>query len=159
MTDTPPDIADEASAAKQDLLPKKSGDLYIIENVDHKVQDLYFFASCEKKASKTFSLSLVNFFLHHCTIVVKMYYYNEFVIFSRMLCSSCGCLKNLMCTSAPPRLENPDSDKKDGLDTQITIVCHTSTNGFANTYLYLQASAIASARKILLAHANLPFLA
>jgi hypothetical protein len=24
MTDTPPDIADEASAAKQDLLPKKS---------------------------------------------------------------------------------------------------------------------------------------
>jgi hypothetical protein len=40
MTDTPPDIADEASAAKQDLLPKKSGDLYNIENVDHKVQDL-----------------------------------------------------------------------------------------------------------------------
>ncbi|KAJ3620156.1 hypothetical protein MTP99_004143 [Tenebrio molitor] len=27
MTDTPPDIADEASAEKQDLLPKKSGDL------------------------------------------------------------------------------------------------------------------------------------
>jgi hypothetical protein len=58
MTDTPPDIADEASAAKQDLLPKKSGDLYNIENVDHKVQDLYFFAFYEKKASKTFSLYL-----------------------------------------------------------------------------------------------------
>jgi hypothetical protein len=27
MTDTPPDIADEARGAKQDLLPKKSGDL------------------------------------------------------------------------------------------------------------------------------------
>jgi hypothetical protein len=46
MTHTPPDIADEASAAKQDLLPKKSRDLYI-ENVDHKVEDLYFFAFCE----------------------------------------------------------------------------------------------------------------
>jgi hypothetical protein len=31
MTDTPPDIADKASAAKQDLLPKKSGNLYNIE--------------------------------------------------------------------------------------------------------------------------------
>jgi hypothetical protein len=50
MTDTPPDIADEASGAKQDLLPKKSGDLYNIENVDHTVEDLYFFAFCEKKA-------------------------------------------------------------------------------------------------------------
>jgi hypothetical protein len=58
MADTPPDIADEASAAKQDLLPKKSGDLYNIENVDYKVQDLYFFAFYEKKASKTFSLYL-----------------------------------------------------------------------------------------------------
>jgi hypothetical protein len=58
MTDTPPDIADEASPAKQDLLPKKSGDLYNIENVDHKVQDLYFCAFYEKKASKTFSLYL-----------------------------------------------------------------------------------------------------
>jgi hypothetical protein len=62
MTETPPDIADEASAAKQDLLPKKSGDLYNIENVGHKV-----FAFSEKKASKTFSLYLVIFFLlHHC---------------------------------------------------------------------------------------------
>jgi hypothetical protein len=50
MTDTPPDIADEASGAKQDLLPKKSGDLYNIENVDHTVEDLYFYAFCEKKA-------------------------------------------------------------------------------------------------------------
>jgi hypothetical protein len=50
MTDTPPDIADEASAAKQDLFPKKSGDLYNIENVDH-LYYLYFFAFCEKKAS------------------------------------------------------------------------------------------------------------
>jgi hypothetical protein len=67
MNDTPPDIAEKASAAKQDLLPKKSGDLYNIENVDHKVEDLYFFAFCEKKASKTFSLDLVIFFLlHHC---------------------------------------------------------------------------------------------
>jgi hypothetical protein len=56
MADTPPDIADEASAAKQDLLPKKSGDLYNIENVNHKVQDLYFFAFYEKKASKTFTV-------------------------------------------------------------------------------------------------------
>jgi hypothetical protein len=38
MTDTLSDIADEASAAKQHLLPKKSGDLYNIENVDHKVE-------------------------------------------------------------------------------------------------------------------------
>jgi hypothetical protein len=53
---TPPDIADEASAVKQHLLPKKSGDLYNTENVDHKVEDLYFFAFCENKASKTFSL-------------------------------------------------------------------------------------------------------
>jgi hypothetical protein len=30
VIDTQPDIADEASAAKQDLLPKKSGDLYKI---------------------------------------------------------------------------------------------------------------------------------
>jgi hypothetical protein len=29
MTNTLPDIADEANAAKQDLLPKKSGDLYL----------------------------------------------------------------------------------------------------------------------------------
>jgi hypothetical protein len=43
--DTPPDIADEASAAKQDLLPKKSGDLYNIENVE----DLYFFAFVKRK--------------------------------------------------------------------------------------------------------------
>jgi hypothetical protein len=49
MTDTLPDIADEASAAKQDLLPKKSGDLYNIENVDHKVEDLYFFAFVKRK--------------------------------------------------------------------------------------------------------------
>jgi hypothetical protein len=63
MTDTPPDIADEASAAKQDLLPKKSGDLYNSENVDHKVEDLYFFSFCEKKASTTFSLYLVFFFV------------------------------------------------------------------------------------------------
>jgi hypothetical protein len=35
MTDTPPDIADEASAAKQDLLPKKSGDLYHC-HLEHK---------------------------------------------------------------------------------------------------------------------------
>jgi hypothetical protein len=63
MTDTPPDIADEASAAKQDLLPKKSGDLYNIENVDYKGEDLYFFGFCEKKASKTVSLYLIIFFL------------------------------------------------------------------------------------------------
>jgi hypothetical protein len=56
MTNTLPDIADEANAAKQDLLPKKSGDLYNIKNVDHKFEDLYFFAFCEKKASETFSL-------------------------------------------------------------------------------------------------------
>jgi hypothetical protein len=31
-------------SAKQDLLPKKSGDLYNVENVDHKFEDLYFFA-------------------------------------------------------------------------------------------------------------------
>jgi hypothetical protein len=31
MTDTLPDIADEASAAKQGLLPKKSGDLYNVK--------------------------------------------------------------------------------------------------------------------------------
>jgi hypothetical protein len=49
MTDTLSDIADEASAAKQHLLPKKSGDLYNIENVDYKVEDLYFFAFCENK--------------------------------------------------------------------------------------------------------------
>jgi hypothetical protein len=30
MTDTPPDIADEASAAKQDLLPKKTLSLYLV---------------------------------------------------------------------------------------------------------------------------------
>jgi hypothetical protein len=56
MTNTPQNIADEANTAKQDLLPKKSGDLYNIENVDHKVQDLYFFAFREKKPSETFSL-------------------------------------------------------------------------------------------------------
>jgi hypothetical protein len=69
MTDTPPDIADEARGAKHDLLPKKSGDLYNIENVDYKVDDLYFFTFSEKKASKTFSLyNLVIFFLlHHCS--------------------------------------------------------------------------------------------
>jgi hypothetical protein len=39
VTNTPPDIADEANAAKQDLLPKKSEDLYNIENVDHKVEN------------------------------------------------------------------------------------------------------------------------
>jgi hypothetical protein len=32
MTDTPPDIADEASAAKQDLLPKKSGEMSTIKS-------------------------------------------------------------------------------------------------------------------------------
>jgi hypothetical protein len=37
MIDRPPDIADEARVVKQDLLSKKSGDLYNIENVDHKV--------------------------------------------------------------------------------------------------------------------------
>jgi hypothetical protein len=77
----PPDIADETSAAKQDLLPKKSRDLYNIENVDHKVEDLYFFAFCEKKASKTFSLYIFSYFL---LVAVKMYYCNEFVIFSWM---------------------------------------------------------------------------
>ncbi|KAH0809512.1 hypothetical protein GEV33_013279 [Tenebrio molitor] len=51
MTDTPPDIADEASGAKQDLLWKKSGDPYNIENVDHRVEDLYFFTFCEKKGT------------------------------------------------------------------------------------------------------------
>jgi hypothetical protein len=65
MTDTPPDIADEASVAKQDSLPKKSGDLYDSENVDHKVEDLYFFTFCDKKASKAVSLYLVIFFLLH----------------------------------------------------------------------------------------------
>jgi hypothetical protein len=54
MTDTPPDIADEAIAAKQDLLPKKSGDLYNIENVDHKVEDLYFFAFVKRKQVRHF---------------------------------------------------------------------------------------------------------
>jgi hypothetical protein len=50
LTDMPPDIANEASAAKQDLLlaSEKTGDLYNIENVDHKVEDLYFSAFCEK---------------------------------------------------------------------------------------------------------------
>jgi hypothetical protein len=69
MTDTPPDIADEVSGAKQDLLPKKSGDLYKIENVDHKVEDLYFFAFVKRKqVPKTFSLYLVIFFLlHYCS--------------------------------------------------------------------------------------------
>jgi hypothetical protein len=68
MTDTPPDIPDDASAAKHDLFPKKSGDLYNIENVDYKGEDLYFFAFCEKKASKTVSLYLNIFFLlHHCS--------------------------------------------------------------------------------------------
>jgi hypothetical protein len=38
---------------KTRLASKKSGDLYNSENVDHKVEDLYFFAFCEKKASKT----------------------------------------------------------------------------------------------------------
>jgi hypothetical protein len=47
-TNMPPDIADEANAAKQDLLPKKS--------------------FCEKKTNKTFSLYLVIFFLlYHCS--------------------------------------------------------------------------------------------
>jgi hypothetical protein len=41
MTNTPPDIADEA-------------------NVYHKVEDLYF---CEKKASKTFSLYIFCYFV------------------------------------------------------------------------------------------------
>jgi hypothetical protein len=50
MTDTPPDIADEASAAKQDLLPKKSGDLYNIANVE----DLYFFAFVKRKQVRHF---------------------------------------------------------------------------------------------------------
>jgi hypothetical protein len=70
MTKMPSDIADEANAAKQDLVSKKfdGGDLYNIENVDHKVEDLHFFAFCEKKPSKTFSLYLVIFFLlHHCS--------------------------------------------------------------------------------------------
>jgi hypothetical protein len=73
MTDTPPDIADEASGAKQDLLWKKSGDPYNIENVDHRVEDLYFFTFCEKKGSKTFSLYLVIFFLlHHCITIMNL---------------------------------------------------------------------------------------
>jgi hypothetical protein len=51
-----------------------------------------------------------------------------------LLCSSCGRLRNVMCTSAKkcllsspvfkPRPENSDSNEKDtlfGLDTQITI--------------------------------------
>jgi hypothetical protein len=54
MTDTPPDIADEASPAKQDLLPKKSGDLYNIENVENKVEDLYFFAFVKRKQVRHF---------------------------------------------------------------------------------------------------------
>jgi hypothetical protein len=59
MTDTPPDIADEASVAKQDLLPKKSGDLLCIT---------LKMSTIESKASKTFSLYLVNYFLlHHCS--------------------------------------------------------------------------------------------
>jgi hypothetical protein len=67
-TNMPPDIADEANGGKQDLLPEKSGDLYNIENVDHKVEDLYFFAFCEKKTNKTFSLYLAIFFLlYHCS--------------------------------------------------------------------------------------------
>jgi hypothetical protein len=41
-----------------------------------------FFHFCEKKASKTFLVHLV--ISSCCTVVVKMYYYNEFVIFSRM---------------------------------------------------------------------------
>jgi hypothetical protein len=52
MTDTPPDIADEASAAKQDLLPKKY--TYNIENVDHKVEDLYLFAFVKRKQVRHF---------------------------------------------------------------------------------------------------------
>jgi hypothetical protein len=70
MTKRPPDIADEANTAEQDLVSKKSGrgDLYNIDNVDHKVEDLHFFVFCEKKASKTFALCLVIFFLlHHCS--------------------------------------------------------------------------------------------
>jgi hypothetical protein len=54
MTDTPPDIADEASAAKQDLLSKKSGDLHNIENVDHKVEDLYFSLLVKRKQVRHF---------------------------------------------------------------------------------------------------------
>jgi hypothetical protein len=79
------DIADEANAAKQNLLPKKSGDLYNIEKIDHKVEDLYFFTFCEKKASKTFSLYLVIFFLlHNCTQLKCITILNEFVMFPRM---------------------------------------------------------------------------
>jgi hypothetical protein len=48
MIDTPPDIADEALQNKT-YLPKKSGDLYNIENVVHKVEDLYFFAFVKRK--------------------------------------------------------------------------------------------------------------
>jgi hypothetical protein len=67
LADTPPDIVDEVSGAKQDLLPKKSDDLYNTENVDHPVEDLCFFVFCEKKANKTFSLYLliIFFLLHH----------------------------------------------------------------------------------------------
>jgi hypothetical protein len=66
MTDTPPDIADEASAAKQDLLPKKSGDLYNTENVDHKVEDLYFFTFVKRNQVRHFHCRyLVIFFLLH----------------------------------------------------------------------------------------------
>jgi hypothetical protein len=36
------------------LLPKKSGDLYDIENVDHKVEDLYFFAFVKRKQERHF---------------------------------------------------------------------------------------------------------
>jgi hypothetical protein len=50
MSDTPPDITDEASAAKQDLLPKKFGELYNIANVE----DLYFFAIVKRKQVRHF---------------------------------------------------------------------------------------------------------
>ncbi|KAJ3620731.1 hypothetical protein MTP99_004656 [Tenebrio molitor] len=62
MTKKPPDIADEANAAKQDLVSKKSGggDLYNIDNVDHKVEDLHFFVFCEKKATRRYTI----FFCH-----------------------------------------------------------------------------------------------
>jgi hypothetical protein len=54
LADTPPDIVDEVSGAKQDLLPKKSGDLYNTENVDHPVEDLCFFFFVKRKQLRHF---------------------------------------------------------------------------------------------------------
>jgi hypothetical protein len=70
MIDRPPDIADEARAAKQDLLSKKSRELYNIENVDHKVYISSLFVKRKQ----------VNIFMFHCTIGKCIKYYN----FARM---------------------------------------------------------------------------